>query len=152
MCIQTNTVLVNKSKISDCRILELPKIHNRAGNITPVESGVIIPFEIARVYYLYDIPSGVMRGGHAHKKLYQLIVAASGSFDILLDDGENKKVINLNRPNFGLNIIPGIWRELLNFSSGACCLVLASHIYEMDDYIRDYHQFIEYKNENSSNC
>jgi len=135
----------NSTKISDCRILELPKIHNRAGNITPVESGVIIPFEIARVYYLYDIPGGVMRGGHAHKKLYQLIIAASGSFDIILDDGTNKKVLNLNRPCYGLNIVPGIWRELQNFSSGAICLVLASLAYDMDDYIRDYELFREWK-------
>lgn len=130
-----------KTTIYDCSVLELPKIHNRAGNITPIENNKNIPFEIKRVYYLYDVPGGESRGGHAHKHLQQLLVAASGSFDILVDDGNNKKVINLNRPYYGLHIVPGIWRELMNFSSGAICLVLASHIYDPCDYIRDYSEF-----------
>lgn len=133
---------MNKTTIYDCSVIELPKIHNRAGNITPIDSFINIPFEIARVYYLYDIPGGENRGGHAHKKLQQLVVAASGSFDILLDDGVNRKIVNLNRPYYGLHIVPRIWREILNFSSGAICLVLASHKYYENDYIRVYDKFL----------
>ncbi len=131
---------MNKTTIYDCSVIELPKIHNRAGNITPIQEKKDIPFEIRRVYYLYDIPGGETRGGHAHKKLQQLIIAASGSFDILLDDGVNKKTISLNRPYFGLHIVPGIWRELINFSSGAICLVLASIKYNKTEYIRNYYE------------
>jgi len=120
----------------------LNKIHNRAGNITVVEQIKNLPFDVKRIYYLYDIPGGVGRGGHAHKELYQLIVAASGAFDVMLDDGENKKVVTLNRPDFGLMVVPGIWRELLEFSSGAICLVLASTVYDENDYIREYSEFI----------
>lgn len=129
----------------DFNIIHLPKIHNRAGNITPVENGLDIPFHVKRVYYLYDIPAGETRGGHAHRELEQLIVAVSGSFDICLDDGMDKKNISLNRPYIGLNIKPGIWREIHNFSSGAICLVLASMPYDEMDYIRDYKDFIRYK-------
>jgi len=136
---------MNKSTIYDCCVLELPKIHNRAGNITPINSGINLPFDIARVYYLYDIPGGEDRGAHAHKNLKQLIVAASGSFDVMLDDGTNKKVVNLNRPYYGLQIVPGIWRKLLNFSSGGICLVLASEKYDENDYIRDYDGFLRCK-------
>jgi hypothetical protein len=132
---------MKSSSVYDCAILPLNKINNRAGNITIVEGVLNIPFEIKRVYYLYDIPGGEARGGHAHKELYQLIVAASGSFDVLLDDGRNKKVVTLNRPDFGLMVIPGIWRELMEFSSGAICLVLASRNYSETDYIRDYSEF-----------
>ncbi len=135
-----------ESNIYNCVVLPLNKIHNRAGNITIVESEIDIPFEIKRIYYLYDVPGGEDRGGHAHKKLFQIIVAASGSFNVLLDDGKNKKIVTLNRPDFGLMIIPGIWRELMGFSSGAICLVLASEIYEKDDYIREYQEFKNYKN------
>lgn len=117
------------------------KIHNRAGNITIIEGNKDVPFNIKRIYYLYDIPGGEERGGHAHKELFQLIVAASGAFDVLLDDGQNKKIVTLNRPDFGLIIVPGIWRELINFSSGAICLVLSSEIYSEADYIRDYDDF-----------
>lgn len=134
-----------KNTVYNCSILELPKIHNRAGNITPIDNSNNIPFDVKRVYYLYDIPGGETRGGHAHKKLYQLLVAASGSFDVLLDDGVNKKIINLNRPYLGIFIVPGIWRELINFSSGAICLVLASLKYDPQDYIRDYTEFIQFK-------
>lgn len=132
------------SSVYNCNVIELPKIHNRAGNITPVHGGTDIPFDIKRIYYLYDVPSGETRGGHAHKELQQLIVAASGSFDVLLDDGKNKKIVTLNRPNFGLYVTPLIWRELINFSSGAVLLVLASKLYEEDEYIRDYQEFLKY--------
>jgi hypothetical protein len=131
-----------KNTVYDCVILPLSKIHNRAGNITIVEGQKHIPFDVRRIYYLYDIPGGEDRGGHAHKELYQLIVAASGSFNVLLDDGQNKKIVTLNRPDYGVMVMPGIWRELFEFSSGAICLVLASHKYDKDDYIRDYDQFV----------
>jgi hypothetical protein len=131
-----------KSSIYDCVILPLNKIHNRAGNITIVEGQSNVPFGVKRIYYLYDIPGGEDRGGHAHKELRQLIVAASGSFNVLLDDGFNKKVVTLNRPNYGLLVVPGIWRELMEFSSGAICLVLASEKYSEEDYIRCYNDFI----------
>lgn len=127
--------------IYDCVIRELPKICNRAGNITPITGHKEIPFDIARVYYLYDVPGGSERGGHAHRDMQQLILAASGSFDVLIDDGVNRKIVNLNRPYYGLYVTPGIWRELLNFSSGAICLVLASTKYDESDYIRDYATF-----------
>jgi hypothetical protein len=136
---------MNENNVFDCVILPLNKIHNRAGNITIVEGAKNIPFEIKRVYYLYDIPGGESRGGHAHKDLHQLIVAASGSFDVLLDDGKNKKVVTLNRPDYGLMVVPGIWRELMEFSSGAICLVLASHLYDESDYLRDYQEFKQSK-------
>lgn len=133
-----------KSSVYDCVILPLNKIHNRAGNITIVEGEKNVPFDVKRIYYLYDIPGGESRGGHAHKELRQLIVAASGSFDVLLDDGFNKKVVTLNRPDYGLMVVPGIWRELMEFSSGAICLVLASEGYQEEDYIRGYEAFKNY--------
>ena len=129
------------SKITDCNLIDVSMIQNPSGNITVVENNIEIPFEIKRVYYLYDIPGGEERGGHAHYELEQFIVAASGSFDVVLDDGISKKTIHLNRPNFALHIVPGMWRELNNFSSGSICMVLASHKYEEGDYIRDYEQF-----------
>jgi hypothetical protein len=133
------------TSINDCHVIELDRIHNRSGNITVVGNNHIIPFAVKRVYYLYDIPGGVERGGHAHKNLFQLIVAASGSFDVELDDGEAKKTFVFNRPYKGLLVSPGIWREIINFSSGSICLVLASEKYEEADYIRDYDKFITYK-------
>ncbi len=132
--------------IHNCCVVELPRIHNPAGNITIVQNGQHQLFGIKRVYYLYDVPGGSERGGHAHRSLYQLVIAASGSFDVILDDARNKKIVNLNRPYFGLLIVPGIWREIVNFSSGAICLVLASEKYNADDYIRDYCVFKETKN------
>lgn len=137
---------MTKSSVYDCQVFLLSKIHNPAGNITIIEGGQNVPFDIKRIYYLYDIPGGEGRGGHAHKELYQLIVAASGSFNVLLDDGVNKKIVRLNRPDFGLLIIPGIWRELFEFSSGSICLVLASRKYDEKDYYRDYNLFKESKN------
>ncbi|MDO9551479.1 FdtA/QdtA family cupin domain-containing protein [Rhodonellum sp.] len=131
--------------VYDCSIVPLNKIHNRAGNITVVEGETSIPFDIKRVYYLYDIPGGEERGGHAHHGLFQLIVAASGSFEVMLNDGHNKKIVRLNRPDFGLLVVPGIWRELFEFSSGSVCLVLASMKYSEDDYIRDYEEFRKLK-------
>jgi dTDP-4-dehydrorhamnose 3,5-epimerase-like enzyme len=133
------------SDIHSCNVIELSKIHNRAGNITIIQNSEWQLFDIKRAYYLYDVPGGSERGGHAHKELYQLVVAASGSFDIILDDGRHKKIIELNRPYYGLLIVPGIWREVVNFSSGAICLVLASEKYNANDYIRDYTLFKEFK-------
>jgi len=136
---------MQSSSVYDCAIHLLNKIHNRAGNITIIEGQKNILFDIRRVYFLYDIPSGEDRGGHAHKCLSQLIIAASGSFDVLLNDGKNKKIVTLNRPDYGLLVVPGIWNELLAFSSGAICLVLGSHKYDESDYIRDYNAYESYK-------
>jgi len=133
------------SNIFSCSVLTLPKVHNRAGNITALNNSIDIPFDVHRVFYLYDIPGGESRGGHAHKELHQLIIAVSGSFDITVDDGKNRKTISLNRPYYGLHVMPGIWNELSNFSSGAICLVLASNIYDENDYIRNYPDFISWK-------
>ena len=133
------------STVNECCVNELDKNHRIKGNITVVENRQAVPFDIERVYYLYDVPGGEERGGHAHKDLSQLIVAASGSFDVVLDDGTTKKTITLNRPYQGLYVVPGIWRELVNFSSGSSCLVLASHKYDEADYVRDYNEFLKYK-------
>ena len=140
-----HSVAMNNNIVNDCPLVHLPKIHNRAGNITVLENNINIPFEIKRIYYLYDMPGGESRGGHAHKGLHQLIVAVSGSFDVKIDDGKTTRIIHLNRSYFGLYIIPGIWRELLNFSSGAICLVLASAFYNENDYVRDYKSFLKWK-------
>ena len=130
-----------KSTIQNIQIIDIPKIHDVRGNLSVVE-GTTIPFEIKRVYYLYDVPSDAERGGHAHKNLQQFLAALSGSFDVVLDDGNTKKIITLNKPNIGLLIPTGIWRELQNFSSGSVCLVLASAIFDENDYIRDYDHFL----------
>lgn len=136
---------MKNSTVNDCIVIRLSKIHNRAGNITIVENNRDIPFNVKRIYHLYDIPSNETRGGHAHKELYQLVIGASGSFNINLYDGVNDKTIFLNRPDYGLLIVPGIWRDLSNFSSGSVCLVLASEIYCENDYIRNYNEFITLK-------
>ncbi len=136
---------MKNSTVHDCKILLLNKNFNRAGNITIIENNSDIPFEVKRIYYLYDVPSIETRGGHAHRELFQLVVSASGSFNINLDDGVNKKTFFLNRPDFGLLIVPGIWRDLSDFSSGSVCLVLASEKYSEYDYIRDYDEFITFK-------
>ena len=136
---------MNRSSVYDCTVIELDKHHKERGNITVVENGVTVPFDVKRTYYLYDVPGGESRGGHAHKRLRQLIVAASGSFSVTLDDGSIKRTFLLNRPYQGLLVVPGIWRTLDDFSSGAVCLVLASHPYDEGDYIRDYNEFLEFK-------
>jgi hypothetical protein len=134
-----------KNSVNDCIKLPLNKIHNRAGNITIVEGHKNLPFEIKRVYYLYDIPGGETRGGHAHKELHQLIIAASGSFEVLLNDGVSGKSVILNRPDYGLLVVSGIWRELKEFSSGAICLVLASQKFDESDYLREFPEFLKFK-------
>ena len=131
-----------KLLLDNCRIIDLPKIADARGNLTFVEGGNHIPFDIARVYYLYDVPGGAERGGHAHKELRQLIIAMSGSFDVVLDDGTEKKRFHLNRSYQGLIVTPMIWRELDNFSSGSVCMVLASNRYDEADYYRDYDAYI----------
>lgn len=128
--------------IENCKIINLPRITDPRGNLTFIEGGKHVDFEIQRVYYLYDVPGGAERGGHAHKELQQLIIAISGSFDILLDDGYEKKRFHLNRSYYGLYICPMVWRELENFSSGSVCMVLASIFYDESDYYRDYDEFL----------
>ncbi|MEH6538133.1 MAG: FdtA/QdtA family cupin domain-containing protein [Psychroserpens sp.] len=127
--------------MSKTKLFDIPKIDDVRGNLSVIEKD-LIPFDIKRVYYLYDIPSNAFRGGHAHKDQKEVLVALSGSFDVLLDDGQSKETVMLNKPNKGLLIDTGIWRELSNFSSGAVCLVLASDVFEESDYIRDYDEFL----------
>ena len=136
---------MKKSKVYDCTIIELSKHHAPQGNISVVENNKDVPFEVKRVYYLYDVPGGESRGAHAHKELSQLIVAASGSFKVTLDDGRVKRSFFLNRPYLGLYVKPGIWRDLNDFSSGAVCMVLASEKYDPDDYTREYDEFLKFR-------
>ena len=143
-----------KFNVFDCTMVELDKRHSdRKGNLTVVENGNpltgqgTLPFDVKRVYYLYDVPGGENRGSHAHKDLSQLIIAASGSFRVTLDDGKCKRSFFLNRPYQGLYVKPGMWRDLEDFSSGAVCMVLASEVYKAEDYIRDYDEFIKFRNE-----
>jgi dTDP-4-dehydrorhamnose 3,5-epimerase-like enzyme len=137
--------------LKDCKIIELPKISDPRGNLTFIEANQHIPFDIRRVYYLYDVPGGAERGGHAHKDLSQLIIAMSGSFDVTLDEGGERKRYHLNRSYQGLYVCPMMWRELDNFSSGSVCMVLASNYYDESDYYRDYQEFLKdiKKNDNS---
>lgn len=128
--------------LSDCKIIQLPKIEDSRGNLSFIEGGNHVPFDIQRVYYLYDVPGGSERGSHAHKNLHQLVIAMSGSFDVVLDDGQSNGRFHLNRSYYGLYICPMMWRSLDNFSSGAVCMVLASARFDEDDYIRDYQEFI----------
>ncbi len=132
---------MDKVKVFDCRVLNLPQIGDRQGHITALNNEIDIPFSVNRVFYLYDIPGGESRGAHAHKECHQLLVAASGSFEVLIDDGFTQRLVQLNKPNVGLHIPPGIWASEINFSSGAICLVMASHEYNEMDYIRDYETF-----------
>lgn len=135
-----------KTSVFDCSVIELDRHHSqRKGDISVVENGITVPFDTKRVYYLYDVPGGMDRGGHAHRELKQLIVAASGCFTVELDDGSVKRTVTLNRPYQGLYVVPGIWRVLKDFSSGSVCLVLASEKYDPQDYIRDYDEFLAYK-------
>jgi dTDP-4-dehydrorhamnose 3,5-epimerase-like enzyme len=129
--------------LKQCQIVDLPKITDPRGNLTFIEGGRHVPFQIQRVYYLYDTPGGAERGGHAHKELHQLIVAMSGSFDVILNDGREKKRFHLNRSYYGLYVCPMIWRELDNFSSGSVCMVLASNFYDESDYFRDFQEFLK---------
>ena len=128
--------------VDHCKIIDLPRIQDPRGNLTFIEGGNHVPFDIRRVYYLYDVPGGSERGGHAHKGLHQLIIAISGSFDVVLDDGSSKKRIHLCRSYYGLYVCPMIWRELDNFSSGSVCMVLASNVYDEADYYREYSEFM----------
>ena len=137
---------MNRNAVFDCQMVELDKHHSdRKGNLSVVGNGKDVPFEVRRVYYLYDVPGGECRGGHAHKALYQLVVAASGSFSVTLDDVKDKRTFVLNRPYQGLLVLPGMWRTLDDFSSGSVCLVLASEKYDEEDYIRDYDEFLNYR-------
>jgi hypothetical protein len=129
--------------LAECGIIDLPKITDQRGNLTFIETGRHVPYEIKRVYYLYDVPGGAERGGHAHRALHEFIVAMSGSFDVILDDGKQKKRFHLNRSYFGLYVRPMIWRELDNFSSGSVCMVLASNFYDESDYYRIYDEFVQ---------
>lgn len=137
--------MLKNNTVFDCSLIELPKIKDRSGNITAIENNIHIPFAVNRVFYLYDIPGGEDRGAHSHMDCHQFLVAASGSFEVLLDDGKVKKTVMLNQPFRGLHIPPGIWASEINFSSGSICLVLASHKYEESDYVRDYNKFLELK-------
>lgn len=137
---------MKNSSLADCRILDVEKVLNRSGNISFLNNDGHLPFQIQRVFYLYDIPGGESRGAHAHKKCHQFLVAASGSFEVLVNDGVDQKIFQLNRSNVGLYIPPGIWASEINFSSGSVCLVLASDLYDASDYIRDYNELINYKN------
>jgi hypothetical protein len=131
--------------VFDCTIVSLNVAKNRAGNLSSVENLNNIPFEIKRIYYIYDVPGGSDRGGHAHKDLEQFVIAVSGAFDVLLDDGINKTIFRLDRPNNALHIKKGIWRETRNFTSGSICMVIASNEYDLNDYIYDYETFIAFK-------
>jgi hypothetical protein len=133
----------HRFSVDQCRIVELPKVSDPRGNLTFIEGRRHVPFDFQRMYYLYDVPGGAERGGHAHKALHQLIIAMSGSFDVLLDDGREKKQFHLNRSYYGLYVCPLIWRELNNFSSGSVCVVLASNTYDEADYYRDYSEFLQ---------
>lgn len=137
---------MKNSSLADCRIIDVEKVLNRSGNISFLNNDGHLPFQIQRVFYLYDIPGGESRGAHAHKNCHQFLVAASGSFDVLVNDGVEQKVFQLNRSNVGLYIPPGIWASEINFSSGSVCLVLASDLYDASDYIRDYNELLNYKN------
>lgn len=137
----------NRTTVYDCDLIYLNKIGNRNGSITSVNNKIDLPFSINRIFYLYDIPGGESRGAHAHIECHQFLIAASGSFEVLLDDGSTKRHVLLNRPDIGLHIPPGIWASEINFSSGSICLVLASSVYSETDYIREYEKFINFKND-----
>ena len=135
---------MRKPTVYNCDLIYLPQVGDRNGHITAVNNSEEIPFEVRRVFYLYDIPAGSSRGAHAHRQCHQFLVAASGAFEVLLDDGRTQRVVNLNRPTQGLHIPPGIWASEINFSAGAICLVLASHAYDEEDYIRIYDKYLNF--------
>jgi hypothetical protein len=135
---------MKRVSVNDCHLIQLPSIKSRAGNISPVTNNKEIPFAIKRIFYIYDIPGGEDRGAHAHKECHQFIIAASGSFNVEVDDGKTKHTFVLNRPYYGLHIPPGIWAAEMGFSSGAICLVLTSELYNSLDYIREYNQYLNY--------
>lgn len=137
---------MNKPTVFDCNLIYLPKVGDRNGNITFVNNNNEIPFEVKRVFYLYDVPGGEDRGAHAHKSCHQFLIAASGAFEVLLNDGKVQRQVQLNRPYIGLHIPPGIWASEVNFSSGSICLVLASHLYNESDYIREYEEYKSFSN------
>jgi dTDP-4-dehydrorhamnose 3,5-epimerase-like enzyme len=132
-----------KHKLDECRLIDLPRVHDPRGNLTFIEAGKHIPFEIKRIYYLYDVPGGAMRAGHGHKSLHQFLIAMSGSFDVTVDDGYHKIKFHLNRSYYGLYIPPMIWREIDNFSSGSVCLAMASEFFDEADYYRHYSDFLK---------
>ena len=131
--------------VSDCEIVKLPKVQATSGNITSLNNGIDAPFDVKRIFYIYDIPSGEDRGAHAHKECHQLLVAITGAFEVEVFDSNQKRRFLLNQPDSGLHIPPGIWASEVNFSGGGICLVLASHEYDESDYIRDYQEYLEYK-------
>ena len=135
----------NQSQLSDCQMINLAKHHHANGNLTAVNNGVDLPFEIQRTFYIYDVPGDAERGGHSHYTCHEFIIAISGSFDVTVDDGTNQYTYTLNRPYQGLLVVPGIWRTLQNFSSGSVCLALASHHFDEDDYVREYDVFVKLK-------
>lgn len=136
----------NRISVFECNLIHLKQLGDRSGHITAVNNNEEIPFATKRIFYLYDIPGGESRGAHAHKECHQFLVAASGAFEVLLDDGKTKRLVLLNKPDIGLHIPPGIWASEINFSSGSICLVLASHEYNESDYIREYGNFLKYRN------
>lgn len=138
---------MNLPSVFDCSLIRLQKITNRAGNITPVHNQKQVPFDVQRIFYIYDVPGGESRGAHAHYNCHQMLIAASGSFEVLLDDGHIQRIVQLNRPYIALHIPPSIWASEINFSSGAICLVLASQIYSSSDYIREYEQFLQLRHD-----
>lgn len=137
--------MIDFKSVFDCSVIDLNKFSYPEGNLSVVENKKGFPFDVKRIFYLYDVPGGESRGGHAHKECHQFLVAASGSFEISLDDGKFKRQVFLNRPNMGLHIPPGVWASEVNFSSGAICLVIASHVYAATDYIRDYEKFLAFR-------
>lgn len=142
---EQNTKSHEEARINDCRIYTLNRHHHANGNLTAVHNGVEVPFDIKRTFYIYDVPGGAERGGHSHYTSQQFIIAISGSFDVTVDDGNDQYTYTLNRPYQGLLVVPGIWNRLHNFSSGSVCLVLNSHHFDEQDYVRDYNRFLELK-------
>lgn len=139
----------NQSRLKDCELINLDKHHHANGNLTAVNNGIDLPFNIQRTFYIYDVPGGAERGGHSHYTCHEFIIAISGSFDVTIDDGIEKYTYTLNRPYQGLLVVPGIWRTLQNFSSGSVCLAMASHHFDEDDYVRDYDDFVKLKRSNN---